>query len=70
MLRLSETQAILTSFPWGRLETDGTFNDSIAPGPLRRTRRLQLWFLEPQRRTSSTPEHGGSRRDIALHRYA
>ncbi|KAK0466135.1 uncharacterized protein EV420DRAFT_1510022, partial [Desarmillaria tabescens] len=32
MLRLPETQAILTSFPWGRLETDGTFNDSIARG--------------------------------------
>ncbi|KAG7451973.1 uncharacterized protein BT62DRAFT_959913 [Guyanagaster necrorhizus] len=32
MLRLPETQAILTSFPWGRLETDGTFNNSIARG--------------------------------------
>ncbi|KAK0481346.1 hypothetical protein IW261DRAFT_1470377 [Armillaria novae-zelandiae] len=32
MLRLPETQAILNSFPWGRLETDGTFNDSIARG--------------------------------------
>ncbi|KAF9040270.1 hypothetical protein BDZ89DRAFT_944960 [Hymenopellis radicata] len=32
MARLDETQAILTQFPWGRLETDGTFNDSVARG--------------------------------------
>ncbi|KAF9040178.1 hypothetical protein BDZ89DRAFT_1060578 [Hymenopellis radicata] len=32
MARHGETQAILTQFPWGRLETDGTFNDYVARG--------------------------------------
>ena len=30
MKRLPETQAIVRMFPWGRLETDGTFNYDIA----------------------------------------
>ncbi|KAF9065207.1 hypothetical protein BDP27DRAFT_71116 [Rhodocollybia butyracea] len=32
MQRLPETQAVVKSFPWGRLETDGTFNLEIARG--------------------------------------
>ncbi len=32
MKRLPQTQAITKSFPWGRLESDGTFNFDIARG--------------------------------------
>ncbi|KAH8102056.1 hypothetical protein BXZ70DRAFT_890805 [Cristinia sonorae] len=32
MKRLPETQAITKQFPWGRLETDGSFNRDIARG--------------------------------------
>lgn len=32
MLRLPETQAIVQQFPWGRLETDGSFNRDVARG--------------------------------------
>lgn len=32
MLRLPSFQSIILSFPWGRLESDGTFNEEIARG--------------------------------------
>ncbi|KAG5647149.1 hypothetical protein DXG03_001104 [Asterophora parasitica] len=32
MLRLPDTQAITKSFPWGRIETDGSFNFDVARG--------------------------------------
>ncbi|KAJ3887176.1 hypothetical protein GG344DRAFT_56148 [Lentinula edodes] len=32
MQRLPEVQAVLKSFPWGRLESDGTFSSEIARG--------------------------------------
>ncbi|THH32861.1 hypothetical protein EUX98_g1354 [Antrodiella citrinella] len=35
MTRLPDTQAILTQFPWGRLETDGSFNRDVARGRYR-----------------------------------
>lgn len=35
MERLPQTQAIIKSFPWGRLESDGSFNSDVARGRFR-----------------------------------